>query len=118
MGNTKKVAEAIRLLENTELTNIEIHRLTGLPYSQVNYLATQYRSWWERRRIAEAGRKRRRKAENFKRHPQEVYNLYYRQGMTYADIARHYGISQKRAREIVLQAKRFLEQQKEETLHE
>ena len=73
MSNTKKVAEAIRLLENTELTNIEIHRLTGLPYSQVNYLATQYRSYWERRRIAEAGRKRRRKAQNFKRHPQEVY---------------------------------------------
>jgi hypothetical protein len=33
--------------------------------------------------------------------------------MTYADIARHYGISQKKSREIVLQAKRFLEQQKE-----
>lgn len=108
MSNTKQIGEAVRLLTTTELTNIEIHHLTGVPYSQVSYLSTVYRTREQRNRIAKEGRKRRRKATNFKRDPQEVYDLRHKKGMTYAAIASYYGISQKRAREIVLQAERFL----------
>jgi hypothetical protein len=109
--SSRQIGDVVRLLQTTELSNTEISNQTGVPYSRVAYLATVYRTKEQRTKIAQQARLQRRKENRFLRDPYEVYHLRYHKQMTYSQIAAYYGVSLKRAREIVKRAEQWISEQ-------